>query len=264
LLLKSLKRKGKPTKRKYPVTVPMMKRVKWLLFSDAPAAIAARAEADVAVADATVVWAGCTTAFFFMLRGGEWLAHDGRGYDAAKVIVGAGVVGYRAGAKVDTLSQANEVAVEVRASKVDQHNVGTWRNHYMSGLEVCPVAALADLQRQFPQRFTRGSEALKPLFRRASGAPVLASQVKVLLRHAAEREGIPVDRMGTHSLRIGGATALLHGKVPIELIKRMGRWVSESFQRYLWEANEDAKDLARIMASDTSTLAVTRQDPGGR
>ena len=73
-----------------------------------------------------------------------------------------------------------------------------------------------------------------------------------------------MDRMGTHSLRIGGACALLHGKVPIELIKRMGRWVSDSFQRYLWEANEDAKDLARIMASDTSTLAVTRQDPGGR
>ena len=102
-----------------------------------------------------------------------------------------------------------------------------------------------------------------PLFRRASGAPILASQVKTVLRFAAEAEGMPVDRMGTHSLRIGGACALLHGKVPIEIIKRWGRWVSDSFQRYLWESNDDARDLARLMASDTSTLAATRLAPGG-
>ena len=92
---------------------------------------------------------------------------------------------------------------------------------------------------------------------------MLASQIKSLLTAAAEAEGLPVDRFGTHSLRIGGASALLHAKVPIEIIKRWGRWVSDSFQRYLWESTEDSRELSRLMAQDTTPLAITRQGPGG-
>ena len=44
----------------------------------------------------------------------------------------------------------------------------------------------------------------------------------------------------------------------------MGRWVSDSFQRYLWEANEDTRDLATRMVQDTSTLPITRQAPTSR
>ena len=93
---------------------------------------------------------------FFLLRGGEWLAHDGRGYDPAKVVLGGGVKGYREGSLVGSLADAAEVAVEVRASKVDQHNIGTWRNHFASGEETCPVLALANLQRAHPERFGSG------------------------------------------------------------------------------------------------------------
>ena len=125
------------------------------------------------------------------------------------------------------------------------------------------MAALGALQVQFPERFNRGSEAHKPLFRRANGGPILASQVRVLLEVAGEREGMPADRFGSHSLRIGGASALLHGGVPIEIIKRWGRWVSDSFQRYLWESTEDSRELSRLMAQDTTPLAITRQGPGG-
>ena len=109
-----------------------------------------------------------------------------------------------------------------------------------------------------------GSESLKPLFRRARGGPVLASQVRTLLERAALAVGLPPDRMGTHSLRIGGASALLHAGESIETIKRMGRWVSDSFQRYLWESNEDTRDLATRMVQDTSTLAITRLAPSSR
>ena len=59
--------------------------------------------------------------------------------------------------------------------------------------------------------------------------------------------------MGTHSLRIGGASALLHAGEHIETIKRIGRWVSDAFQRYLWEANEDTIGLSRKMARRRST-----------
>ena len=255
---------GGGTKRKYPVTARMVRRVRYFLFSQDDDAVAARVRADVAPKDAVSLWAGILTAWYFLLRGGEWLAHDGRGYDPAKTILGSGIKGYGAGAEqVHSLSEAEQVALEVRASKVDQHNIGTWRNHFKTGDEMCPVEALAALQRQHPERFGTGSECLRPLFRRHSGAPILASQVKSLLEAAAVAEGLPVDRFGSHSLRIGGASALLHAKVPIEIIKRWGRWVSDSFQRYLWESVEDSRDLSKLMAQDTTPLAITRQGPGG-
>ena len=70
--------------------------------------------------------------------------------------------------------------------------------------------------------------------------------------------GLPADRYGSHSLRVGGATALYHAGMPVEIIKRYGRWVSDCFQGYLWEGNEDSKGLAAKMASDTSGLMATK------
>ena len=210
LLLKSLRRKGKPTRRKYPVTMSMIREIKRMLHERTPEAIEARSAADVLPEDAPAMWAGILTAFLFLLRGGEWLAHDGRGYDTAKVILGAGMVAYSQGSRVDAFSQANEIVAELRASKMDQYNTGTWRNHFRTDEDICLLVAMEALQRAHPERFGTGSEILKPLFRRARGGPILASQVKSLLDRAAVAVGLPPDRMGTHSLRIGGASALLH------------------------------------------------------
>ena len=157
---------------------------------------------------------------------------------------------------------AREVAIEVRASKTDQYNVGTYRNHYVSGEEVCPVEALRDLFLAFPERFGTGREAHLPLFRTADGGPLWRSAVQGILQYAAREVGLDPDRYGSHSLRIGGATALLHAGVPIEVIKRWGRWLSDSFQRYLWDANEDAKGLSGKMARDMSTLVLSRESKG--
>jgi hypothetical protein len=46
--------------------------------------------------------------------------------------------------------------------------------------------------------------------------------------------------------------------MPVEVIKRYGRWASDSFQQYLWEGSEDSKGLALRMAKDQSSLMVTR------
>ncbi len=75
----------------------------------------------------------------------------------------------------------------------------------------------------------------------------------------AVAEGLPLDRFGSHFFRIGGASALLHAKVPIGIIKRWGRWVSDSFQRYLWESTEDARGLSDLLGQDVTPLAITRQ-----
>ena len=125
------------------------------------------------------------------------------------------------------------------------------------GSEMCiRDRALAELQRQCPERFGNGAEAHKPLFRRGDGGPILASQIRTLLEVAGEWEGMPADRFGTHSLRIGGATALYHTVQDLERVKRFGRWKSDAFHGYLWESHEPQRGLSKGMVLDESSLTV--------
>ena len=145
------------------------------------------------------------------------------------------------------------------SSKADTYNAGEVRNHWRSGdPELCVLEALEEVQKYFPERFGEGEEADLPVCRLANGRPVHRSQIMAWIAWAAAEEGYPADRYGSHSLRVGGATALYHAGMPVEIIKRYGRWVSDCFQGYLWEGNEDSKGLAAKMASDTSGLMATK------
>ena len=118
---------------------------------------------------------------------------------------------------------------------------------------------LAKMQERFPERFGVGEEAEEPLFRRADGSDLLRSEIQGLIQAVAVEFGHAKDKFATHSLRIGGASALLHAGFSIEMIQRWGRWASSAFQAYLWESSDDARGVAEKMASDMTSLTVTRQ-----
>ena len=61
----------------------------------------------------------------------------------------------------------------------------------------------------------------------------------------------------THSLRIGGASALYHATGEIETVKRYGRWASGAFHRYLWDSAEQSKGVAEKMALAEATIHYT-------
>jgi hypothetical protein len=145
--------------------------------------------------------------------------------------------------------------LNITGSKTDQYNVGTVRNQFRSGELLCPVVALVDLNTHFPQRL-RGSEKMLALCRFANGRPVRREDVQHLLQLAAVAAGQDPGRMGSHSLRIGGATALYHTTQDLEIVKRFGRWASNAFHGYLWEAHEKQAGLATGMARDFSELTA--------
>ena len=64
---------------------------------------------------------------------------------------------------ITSFEEADEVVWFIRGSKTDQYNEGQVRNHFESGLKLCPVLLFAELQRKNPIRFT--TEARLPLFR---------------------------------------------------------------------------------------------------
>ena len=76
----------------------------------------------------------------------------------------------------------------------------------------------------FPDRFDGGPQSHEPLFRWANGSAITRMDICRWLERAALAQGVPAERVGSHSLRIGGATALYNQFKDIELVKRFGRW----------------------------------------
>ena len=88
------------------------------------------------------------------------------------------------------------------------------------------------------------------------GSCITREEVQHELKLAAIAFGWSSDRMGSHSLRIGGATAMYHVHKDLEAVKRFGRWLSGAFHCYLWESHAQQIDLAKAMAADKSALVA--------
>ena len=152
--------------------------------------------------------------------------------------------------------------LHITSSKTDQYNVGCVRNQYRTGVDLCPVLALEEYERHFPERL-HGSGRSQPVCRWECGAPIRREEVQHYLVVAALASGLRGDTMGSHSLRIGGATAMYHSVEDLQKVKRFGRWASDSFHSYLWESHEPMRGVAQRMAVDDSELTAPREGAHG-
>ena len=197
--------------------------------------------------DKAMVQAALLVAWFFMLRAKEYC--DSGGIDYQMVIRGMDVRLTRDGQ--DVTEQANEVTVQFRKTKADQEAFGSCKTMGATGEAfLCPVRALEELRAVAGRRFAPGPESHLPLFRWGNGTSLTLkrTEVQVILQKAAKAEGLPSDRFMSHSLRIGGASALFQASGEIELVKRMGRWSSSAVQRYLYDGGEVLKQMSGKMA----------------
>lgn len=247
LALAGVKRLQGGAARKFPVTLEMLL---WL-----------HAHLKDDVGDNATEWAALSVAFFFLLRAGEYVAVDGAPWQVGRALCGADVQARKEGIARDQFDGADEVIIHIRGSKTDQYNRGTLRNMYTTGQKIDHVAALARLQRQHPERWQQ--EKGQPLFRSASGRMLKRSRIQELLGMAASACGIDPARMGSHSLRIGGATALYKAGVDVETIKRIGRWSSSAVHAYLWDTHERQKGMAAKMVQEDGMLIGSGATPEG-
>ena len=246
--LAGYKRWQPDTKRKYPVLPSMLRWIYRHLY-----------EGEIDKQDACVVWAAVMVAFFYLLRASEYLVQQNRSWSEKRVLKGKDVEGRKDNKACANLSEAEELVIYLTGSKTDQYNQGTVRNHFRSGDPVlCPVSAMATMQRAYPHRF-RGAEAGEALFRYKDGTPVQRSEIQGLIQLAALADGQAGSRYGSHSLRIGGATAIYLSTKDLDHVKRFGRWSSDSFHGYLWEAHERQKGLASSMAAAEGQLLAPRK-----
>ncbi|CAK0889362.1 unnamed protein product [Prorocentrum cordatum] len=64
----------------------------------------------------------------------------------------------------------------------------------------------------------------------------------------------------SHSLRIGGATAMYHVTEDLSRVRRFGRWQSDAFHGYLWDSHEPMKGISGKMARGNSSLTNPAKD----
>ena len=249
LFLRGLKRLDGAVVRKFPVTPEMLRWVHDYLSPVRPDGSVDRGKEPRfgSHRNDTAVWSALRTGFFWLLRSSEYLANDGVGFASKKCVTGN-----------DAQLYDDRATLYLKGSKTDQYNLGCIRSHSRSeDPSLCPVVGLEDIFRQFPERCAGKSESHLPLFRFEDGSPILRSLVQGLLEMAATALGLPPGRFGSHSLRIGGATAMYHLCREVETVKRFGRWASGSFSLYLWEADDAADGLARGMVASEGRLEAS-------
>jgi hypothetical protein len=226
---------GTPTRKK-PVTVRMLREAKESLDLDAGG-------------DGLTIWAAILLAFFFLLRASEYCAADAVGTDAGKGVRGVDITFKKGGVEVLPSEAPDELVLCIRGSKTDQYNRGEIRNHFLSGdADLCVVTVLARYAMAHPDRY-RGEASLKPLF------PLQRGRIAETLVAAGARCGCEPGDLGTHSLRIGGASALWNTFRDTALVQRWGRWTSSAFQGYLWDARALADGVAGMMVAADFALA---------
>jgi len=197
--------------------------------------------------------------FFFLLRISEFAARD-KWYMEVFILLRQDVTFFHNGqlcAWDHPLVDA--VELHIRGSKTDQRKQGCRRMQQASGdLILCPVRCMVEWF-----GLTEGSliPSTAPLFsiplgRDGSEWKVLTREtVTLLMKGAAVDCGLKPKHVATHSIRISGATALLIAGVPAEVVKIMGRWISNAFIGY---TRYQAELMAGIAQRMVNTSYVVR------
>ena len=97
-----------------------------------------------------------------------------------------------------------------------------------------------------------GSESFTPLFRDpSSGRPLAYDTVNTVIKSMMTAIGENPHEFSTHSMRIGGATALFTAGANETVIRTMGRWSSDMHRLYVRACFEQCCDWTRKAGSTT-------------
>jgi hypothetical protein len=125
----------------------------------------------------------------------------------------------------------------IEVSKTDQDRRGCTRTAHASGGELCVVEAYKRLRRMRG----RAWDSFGPLREAPGGWVASRGTISDTLKRAAKELNFPESDFATHSLRIGGATALSAAGVPYEEVRLFGRWISGCWRRCVYESRESTR-----------------------
>lgn len=231
----------------------------------------ARRRLDLGSRLGRAMWACLCLQYFFMLRANNAVAPDGaRLYDPRRILLRSDVV-FLSEDKVAvelTASTASSIAyveITVRSSKSDQGGRSYSRRLGRTGDPhgLCPVTALIDHllgSPELPAAWPVAAWDAAAGGRARAAAVVQRSHIAQLLKVCGLALGENAADFGSHSLRIGGATALYAMGKETEYIRWFGNWASPTFLIYCRVSEGASDDTAALMARANVVVSSARLD----
>ena len=168
--------------------------------------------------DSLMIWAAMTLAFFGFTWLGELKCNSQFNSDVHLT-------------PLDTIfhsSQSNpsHLLVKVKVSKTDPFRMRHTLLIGQTNQSICPVNVMKHY-------FTRRGTTPGPLFIFASGRPLTKDALTAETRQLLSHLGCQASYYAGHSYRIGAATAAPSSGLPPWLVKTLGRWSSDCYERYI-------------------------------
>ena len=228
LVLRGIKRsKGQPTRVRLPITINHLKLFKMLL-----------AIPFTQNFESKMIWAAMTLAFFGFLRLGELTCNSAFN---PQVHLTTDCVKFSYNNSVVT---PHFMTVHIKESKTDPFRLGHTITVGASDSDICPVKALQNyimLRPPLPG----------PLFISASGKALTKQYLTSETRKLLEQAGLNSLNYAGHSYRIGAATTAAKANLPPWLIKTLGRWSSDCYERYIKTPSSTLSEVSAVLLKTT-------------
>ena len=183
-----------------------------------------------------MLWAAFTLAFFGFLRASEFTCNSSS-FDPTVHLCLRDVT------FVPNIESPSHMLVFIKQSKTDPFRKGCTLTIARSTTYICSVMAMRDYLLQCKPAAT------SPLFTFPNiyGKWLSRASLTKELRSALQGCGLPADHCFTHSFRIGAATTAATAGVPSWLIKVLGRWNSDCYERYIRTCRTPQQTLLAIL-----------------
>eukprot|EP00112_Aurelia_sp_Birch-Aquarium-sp1_P018557 Seg444.16 transcript_id=Seg444.16/GoldUCD/mRNA.D3Y31 product="hypothetical protein" protein_id=Seg444.16/GoldUCD/D3Y31 len=117
------------------------------------------------------------------------------------------------------------IKVNLKASKTDPFRKGILLTIGATNTHLCPVGAMLNYISTSPKK--------GPLFVYKSGKFLKRENFTQEIRDLLAKGGFEANSYAGHSFRIGAATMAASANLPTWLIKTMGRWASDCYEKYI-------------------------------
>lgn len=168
--------------------------------------------------DSVMIWAAMTLAFFGFLRLGELTCNT---KFSNETHLSPNDIMF-----LPDIASAKYMSIRIKASKTDPFREGHTIYVGATNSQICPVKAMINYLS------ARGT-APGPLFKYLSGKLLTKDGLTAETRQLLSFGGIDPSKYAGHSYRIGAATTAASAGLPQWLIKTLGRWSSDCYERYI-------------------------------
>lgn len=143
--------------------------------------------------------------------------------------------------------QISKMTLTLKTSKTDPFRKGCVLSFFPTARFLCPVRAM---QKYLPLRQSMPARLHDPLFLLLpSQVPLTRSVLIEHLRYLLRRLGYNAYHYAGHSFRKGAATSCSDAHIPDHLMKTMGRWSSDCYQRYIHTNVSVIRDAQLLLAT---------------